>query len=708
MDKCVQKKTKLTVSLTVSLMLSFTVLLFGPLEMYFPNSGDLWFEISMIMSRILGIFFAGFLGLAVLLFLVPDKLFKIGSCLTFGLALAFYVQASFLARNYGLLDGDDVAWDTLVGYGVFNTVIWLICILAPLFLLKLCNKSLVRSLTLGALLIVAMQSAALTQLIVTAGPKSESQNKIPVFTYDGVFELSEKENIIVFVIDAMDAGYFEVLMNQEPWYRERLKEFTYFSDMISGGARTTYGVPSMMTGKVFGREYNGDFYQYKQDAYDKVPIFKDLHEAGYDTRMLSVHNLFTEDLQEYIKNFTPNEIHPTSRLGLTGQLYKFAGCKYLPHFLKKYVWFFTEDFNDYKRLESNVFKTTSSNNFKFPKEMREQEITLGQEDKVFRLYHVFGVHGPLNMNEHGEKVPAEETSILQQGRAWFNVVFEYLDRLKELGIYDSADIIITSDHGDGFGREEILSPLNANPMFLIKPSDHDGGLAETTAPVAFTNFPATIASFFMDDYSAYGQGVFDVDEDARIDRYHVVGTNYATSYTQGKYTSASNVVEFVFGGSSKELDKITELGEIIPPNSQKYKFGTVLDFTSATRNAYPYVQDGIFPLANSGRTQGHDASMRFELTKNTKKDLRVSLDFYLVNGERHTFAVSCGGEQLTDTVLSNDDSPVEFIVPNHCIKDGAIELNFHFADAASNYDIGLSGGRIPYAFKFTSMVIDEK
>jgi len=81
------------------------------------------------------------------------------------------------------------------------------------------------------------------------------------------------------------------------------------------------------------------------------------------------------------------------------------------------------------------------------------------------------------------------------------MVEEYMNQLKELGVYDSSTIIVMADHGSKF---------NGQPIFFIKNKDerHEKML-ETAAPIDYDAFVPTIVQVLGEDHSTYGKSIYD-------------------------------------------------------------------------------------------------------------------------------------------------------------------------------------------------------
>lgn len=77
------------------------------------------------------------------------------------------------------------------------------------------------------------------------------------------------------------------------------------------------------------------------------------------------------------------------------------------------------------------------------------------------------------------------------------ILEEYLNQLKELGVYDTSAVIITADHGD----------VHESPVFFVKvPEERHEKITVNNAPVSHREFLPTLAEYAGLNYTQYGSG----------------------------------------------------------------------------------------------------------------------------------------------------------------------------------------------------------
>ena len=114
----------------------------------------------------------------------------------------------------------------------------------------------------------------------------------------------------------------------------------------------------------------------------------------------------------------------------------------------------------------------------------------------------------------------------EQARCAVKRVAEILDRLKELGVYDSTFVVISSDHGIGMPprssrtRQTPMGAVariagNAMALLVVKPLNSSGPVRISQAPTTITDIPATILDGVGLTQSMPGEPALKLSEDAR-------------------------------------------------------------------------------------------------------------------------------------------------------------------------------------------------
>ena len=218
-------------------------------------------------------------------------------------------------------------------------------------------------------------------------------------TREKEFDLSQQENVVIFVLDTLDEAYYRDFLKENPEYEQQLDGFVHFSNTLASGARTTVGVPAMFTGIPFIRmeSYN----QYKEKVWGQANGLSLLHDSGYDVRVFSENVLFSEGCVDYVENFTREQAKVGSWVVLLKKLYKLDLYKFMPHYLKRFFLIDTADFDEAMAADELYV----INDPKFWADYRKSGITLEEDlGKAVRVYHLRGTHPKYHLNRDGSRV----------------------------------------------------------------------------------------------------------------------------------------------------------------------------------------------------------------------------------------------------------------------------------------------------------------
>jgi phosphoglycerol transferase MdoB-like AlkP superfamily enzyme len=154
-------------------------------------------------------------------------------------------------------------------------------------------------------------------------------------------------------------------------------------------------------------------------------------------------------------------------------------------------------------------------------------------DGTFRFYHMRGPHEPYYLSDD-MKVDRKARGISRKGqaRASLRIVYKYMDQLKELGIYDSATIIITADHGHTAETEGDTVSLTSEPIMFVKEAYSKGDeMKVSSAPVSQDEIFPTILRAAGIEANEYGRTFSEIgEEEKRIREYIDLYSNYMIRY----------------------------------------------------------------------------------------------------------------------------------------------------------------------------------
>lgn len=583
-----------------------TMCIFGPIELYIGNKSEFWFRFSdiLIISAILCcscmVIVVG-VGL-----LLPKKIRGIYSALLFGCTLCLYVQGNYLNIDYGLLDGKAVDWASYGTYALLDTACWLIIVGIVLLLWKKKNSLFVSIQKYASVFLIATQVLTLCILIVSGGVLSNDEDEEYYLSAENLYSIGEGENIIILLLDAFDEEYIEEIFDENPdEYKTIFQDFTHYTNMAAGGSPTNSAMPIIITGEHYPGKIS--YKEYVSNSFNSDHLYTTLKEKGYTVNFYTEDAFVPSNAGEYVANLVHSGYMINSFYGLTAAYAKLTMYKYAPHLLKRYFWFYSSEFDLYRQADEGDYAVYREDDLAFYQRLCEGKLKL-TEGKYFSLIHLTGSHPPFNMNEHVQY--EEDVSVIEKSKGSLRIVEEYLNQMKELGVYDESTIIVMSDHGQKM--------LTRSIMLIKKP--FASGYSMNDAPISQFDLHNT---FFELVGEETGESIFDIEEDAVRTRMY---------YPQSGENGSFYMTEYTLRGNPKDIGIGEATGVVLSPEKvkNKYKLGTELTFGSdGTSN--PYVEKGINGLhIGYAWTDGNEIVFQFPLANAPKKDLEMILDYYTV------------------------------------------------------------------------------
>lgn len=522
----------------ISFVCSFLVCLYAPLELFFSNRDEFWFDIYVLGPIVLGMFFftaaISMIVLAVLYF-INKKIYHIGILLEFAGLVCTYIQGNFMVGNLPPTDGTDVDWSKYTVSTVISVVMWIVVIAALLVLTKIFSaKKVISVINVVAGCLSLMLLVTLTTVCINNDGFSKKTNL--TVTEKSQMELSRDKNFIILVLDAVDGETFGNMMEQNPQYKEIFNDFTFYSDAMSTYPFTKHSIPFMLTGQWY--ENQTDFNGFVDKTFTESKLFSNLESKNYkmglyeseltlgDDNLLRFDNVIDTNGVTSIKDFIKLEI-------------KLVGFKYAPYGLKQFC---DIDTNEFVKLRggSDEYKAFNSSNEDFYKNVKNNDFTL-TDDKCFKFIHIEGGHVPFKYNENVEVI--ENGTYEDNLKACFTMTKVYLDKLKASGLYDNSVIMIMADHGYNMYETE----GRQNPALFIKGINEKHDLSYSKAPVSYDDLQEAYARLLEGKRS---DEVFDCKE----------GDKRSRRYLFYYHLKDANMVEYEQTGAAKDMDSLKMTG----------------------------------------------------------------------------------------------------------------------------------------------------
>lgn len=482
---------------------SFTFILFAVFELTVSNLAELPFSFrDVIMPTVLCSILL-FCIISGILLAVRGKGFVIVLSIFTGLLLAGYLQGNFLNLNLGELTGDAIAWEKYTLHAVVNTILWILVSAAPLLLFYIRKSIWEKAVYILPALLIGMQAVALFTLFMNNDVTSKTSNSY--LSEEGIFELSDDENVLVFLVDRLDGRYIQEIMEDDPEFFDQLDGFTYFPDHVSKYCRTYPSVPYMLTGNITFYEEPGEQFLDKAWAQNNG-MLDTLRQNGFTTKLyLPDYYTYSDisQISEYADNITNGEVVIDS-VELISKMLQLAAFRNAPHVLKPALWMSSSSFN---AVETSP--KYRCNDPRFYENLKNHGLSVQEDKKNFAFYHLNGCHNPYILNENAENVPEDQTSRIQNNKGVFKIIFDYLKQMKDLGLYKNASIIITGDHGESTDFSSPEKPITVG-LFVKPAGSSEFSLKTSEVPVSHDNFPATVVQLAGIDSNAFGPSVFEV------------------------------------------------------------------------------------------------------------------------------------------------------------------------------------------------------
>lgn len=141
----------------------------------------------------------------------------------------------------------------------------------------------------------------------------------------------------------------------------------------------------------------------------------------------------------------------------------------MPYFVKDYYRYTEDTINDLV-ISDKVWKQEQyeMDDADIKERLDQSGLTINDDRKAFRFIHMFGAHPPYSMDREGNRVGESKDLSIDQYMGSMQIVYNYLEELRRLGLYENATIIITADHGDNFENGAVL-PEKVNIILYVKP-----------------------------------------------------------------------------------------------------------------------------------------------------------------------------------------------------------------------------------------------
>lgn len=550
---------RLRYTMLIVLMPIISYVILGPLEIYFGNEKDFAFSYGDFFWLLLLIAIAVWAIGSLLVAALPEKLCVITNAVILGIAIASYIQNMFMNVKLSEADGSPMNWNELKSFTIINLIVWIVMlalvICGSVFLKKYWTK-----ISMGAAAFFSLiQVVAVVSLVLPAMTEHKESGNLQMAT-DERFQVAKENNIIIFVLDTFGNMQYEEALKKYPEIAEDLSDFTFYNNADCHYYCTFPSMTHMLTGNEF--DFNATSEGWMQTAWTSeraVNFYQTLHDDEYTVNLYSATPGYVYgDLENlYGKIDNVRGVDTIVKKGiLVKRICKMSLYKYVPYIVKPYFEVLSKEFDSVVEYAEGDSCTDDNGEFYQLLLNNPLEISNDMKNAVI-IQHIFGTHQPYTLNQNAEIV--EEAERIDTIKGLSVILNEYMQQLKDIGMYDDATIIITADHGAWYGGD-------TQPIFFIKQSgETHEALVVNEAPISLDDMQATILSLAGEDYSAYGTSVFDWNaDDVRERTVYMRGNDEQYPEVQG---SSFNVYyQYTYVGKRNNLNERVEQGpdDIVP------------------------------------------------------------------------------------------------------------------------------------------------
>ena len=444
----------------------FTFFFFGPVEIFLSNSADLPYELStFLLSAFVPFLLLGIL-FSLILPLIKGRTFNFVLGLVLSFTVAGYIQGNLMNKSFSdRMTGDVPDWKSFTGENILTLAIWIAVIVAVSFILIKFRRHYYRYITLySSLFLIVIQLVGGFSSILNYKPNEREYQLLKT----GEFTYSSQKNTLVFLLDRFDYDYVMKVLKEDASYFDDLDGFTSFTNCISIYARTKPAANAMLTSSV------KDIYlkppaQFYDDSWTEKTgksILTAIKETGCNEAIYGDYSDFFNDASraELLDNISTAAYKDINYATLFLKFAKASAYRYAPGFVKPAFWYTT----DFLTQGASVDDSYIINDSVFFDDLIADFTISEDSESNFKFYHLNGPHAPYTLDENGLKSD-KATSVEAQTKGVFTILRTLFEKMKQAGIYNDAEIIITADHGNAVSDRKPLTKATCIALFY-KPS----------------------------------------------------------------------------------------------------------------------------------------------------------------------------------------------------------------------------------------------
>lgn len=668
-------------------LLSATTLLvamtcvFTPFYIYQGNSNE--FEIGFldILASQWHFIVILFLSSFVLGVVIPKSWMSRYVSFTLTIGILCWFQSSFLLWEYGEFDGRATDWGEYDLLGLMDMTLWIVLLSASLLLAKKIGPFV----HLLAWILIITQSLSLgSHWQENLWFKETPRTTIPA----AIQKVSSDYNIFHFVLDSFQTDAFLDLV-RERHLQDSFTGFTLFIENSAVAPHTSFAIPAIFSGEPFDGSMQPTTYYQRSIAHGFQTV---LYDKGFIVNLIPLIDMRNGKFSNYYQ--IPSSYRGTTKDLRNHNAYLLMDIslfRMTPHFVRKLIyddgnWFFSSLFD--RRVSDRTFRHRS-----FFKDYLDGLETDDQQP-AYHFIHLMPPHPPYvtlaDGSLSGKVLENTRENYLNEARPMVELLGLFIEKLKTLGIYDRALIILQGDHGSQINPvidgEEITSCVRRLAALLVVKRPHATGHMEISkAPTSSLDIAPTI----LNDLDPDARSVFEINPSEVRERPFMVFS---------KTDEAGKLINYTINGSVFNTNSCKNLGSTTIRNEEHvYQIGTSIQF-GMEGNSDPFRGSGWGSQLNGHSwTKAKKANIHISLPDYTPGRLKLKADFIpYVRGTKvpqQRIGVSVNGTKITDWVATSAEVTTKEVVIPERLTGETLHIEFSLPDAVSPADLGLGADR---------------
>ena len=662
----IETKTHRRVAIFSASLIFLVLLIQNPANVFAGNIKEFSLNTIDYFGRLFPAYIFGSLVLALPAVFIRGRVLAFYALLLGFIAILIWVYSNIIVINFGVLDGGKFDFSTVsrIRFRILETLLLASAFLGLFYLYIKYSKQ-------ASYLLATLNVIVAISVVIQLTTNFQSGRKFTTDDNDAIYRVSETKNVLIILMDQFQSDIFSDLVRNRPALKQELEGFTFFPDTLGVAPTTKLTMPSI---------HSGDFYEtgprltrFYRTRVERGSFFNSLTDAGHEVVLVSPPALGCPRRVALCKAVWSAVFQRDELLASEiAKLLDFSFFRASPVFWKEGIynnddWIFSE-----RQKASRHFVVTGN---KFLTNLSSSMQVSGIKPAT-KFVHLMSTHRPYVVNEQcrftgNNRSQSRRTQMYNQASCAMDKFIEVLQKLKSVGAYDNATIMLIADTGVGafnvgssHGIENGTAKYTgaglygaANPVFLIKPMNARGAYSISEKPVQLTDVPSTVCDLTGDCNGFPGQSVFgeiDHNRERKYNLYHLT-----TEWSDRKFVPTPLALSV-----KGPIWDLASWPDVLQP---VMKPGAPIKFNYEEHNSV-YLGEGWGPIRVEGTfTYAEEATMYFY----PESDLADAYEF-TVNAE-DTFSTPGDGDDIVEVFANGQliDSWV-FSTPGRAVENKVI------------------------------------